>query len=425
MKRFSTSIAALTALTLLAAACGSDSKKADTATVTTGAVPTTIATTTGGAGSTTAVSTAGTTSVSTAATTAGTTAGTTTASTVASTTADTGATATSGGSSTTAAAGNAVSLDTNGDGKVVIGVATPGPRNDGAYYQALVDGVTKFAKDSGYAAPIIVDNIKPEEAATQLDGLARQNVDMIAVGAGEIADPLSDLTAKYPKIIWYCNCGGGFKKLPNLIQSGDDGSEIAYSAGVATGLLMQAKSQTKAAMIGNNNFNFEKESFGAFRLGLDAVDPSFQWTYVATGSFNDSAAATEAFNNLKDQGVGAIYPYLGGAHETVVKLSNQNNIITMSAGAAGACDRTDLKYDIAVKFDSGVYLKTILAEIQSGKLKRGETRKFHVGVDDNVGAVICHPTPDQTAKMKDAYAKIASGALNDAFGKVKAAAYAS
>ena len=155
----------------------------------------------------------------------------------------------------------------------IIGVATPGPRNDGAYYQALVDGVTKFSTENGYEEPIIVDNIKPEEAATQLDGLARQNVDMIAVGAGEIADPLPDLTAKYGDIIWYCNCGGGFQELPNLIQSGDDGSEIGYSAGYATGLLMKAKGVTKAAMIGNNSFNFEKESFGAFRLGLDAGRP--------------------------------------------------------------------------------------------------------------------------------------------------------
>ena len=79
-------------------------------------------------------------------------------------------------------------------------------------------------RTNGYEEPIVVDNIKPEEAATQLDGLARQNVDMIAVGAGEIADPLADLTAKYGDIIWYCNCGGGFEELPNLIQSGDDGS---------------------------------------------------------------------------------------------------------------------------------------------------------------------------------------------------------
>ena len=395
-KRATKAIAAIAALSFLAAACGSDSKSSDTT-----AAPAT----------TTAASTAETTAASTAETTAASTAETTAAST-AETTADT-------------TSGEALDLDTNGDGKVVIGVATPGPRNDGAYYQALVDGVTKFSKENGYEDPIIVDNIKADEAATQLDGLARQNVDMITVGAGEIADPLPDLTAKYDKIIWYCNCGGGFQELPNLIQSGDDGSEIAYSAGVATGLLMQAKGTTKAAMIGNNSFNFEKESFGAFRLGLDAVDPSFEWTYVATGSFNDVAAATEAFNNLKDQGVGAIYPYLGGAHEAVVKLSNEADIITMSAGAANACERTDITYDIAVKFDSGLYLGKILAEIQSGTLQRGQTRKFLVGVDPEVGAVICKPTPEQTTTMEEAYAKIASGDLAEAFGKVKAEAYAS
>jgi basic membrane protein A len=321
--------------------------------------------------------------------------------------------------------GEPFDMDTNADGKIVIGVATPGPRNDGAYYQALVDGVTAFSEENGYEEPIIVDNIKPEEAATQLDGLARQGVDMIAVGAGEIADPLPDLTEQYGDIVWYCNCGGGFEPLPNLIQSGDDGSQIAYSAGVATGLLMEADGSTKAAMIGNNSFNFEKESFGAFRLGLDAVDPAYEWTYVATGSFNDVAAATEAFNNLLAEDVGAVYPYLGGSHEAVVKLANENGVITMSAGAANACERTDLDYQIAVKFDAGLYVDKILDEIKSGDLTRGETRVFNVGVDPEVGAVICDPTPEQTAAMEEAYARIASGELDEQFGEVKAEAYAS
>jgi basic membrane protein A and related proteins len=385
MKRMTTTIAAIAALSLLAVACGDDDDGGGAAATTAGAATTT-------AGETT----------------------------------DTEATIPATDASTEGSGtGGAMDLDTNGDGKVVIGVATPGPRNDGAYYQALVDGVTKFSTDNQYEDPIIVDNIKPEEAATQLDGLARQNVDMIAVGAGEIADPLPDLTAKYGDVIWYCNCGGGFQELPNLIQSGDDGSEIGFSAGYATGLLMKAKGVTKAAMIGNNNFNFEKESFGAFRLGLDQVDPSYEWTYVATGSFNDVAAATEAFNNLKAQGVGAIYPYLGGSHEAVVKLSNENDVITMSAGAANACERTDLDYQIAVKFDAGQYVATILDEIQSGDLQRGETRVFHVGVDDSVGAVVCEPTAEQETQMEEMLAKIAAGDFTAEFDKNRTEAYAS
>ena len=217
---------------------------------------------------------------------------------------------------TTAAAGASAdalaTLDKNGDGKVVFGVATPGPRDDGAYYQALVDGVTKFSEDNGFETPVVVDNIPAADAATQLENLARQNVDAVMVGAGEISDPLNSLIPKYPNLLWYCNCGAGYQDQTKLlIQSNDDSSEISYSAGYATGLLMKAAGQTKAAFIGNNNFNFEQEAFQAFELGLHAVDPSFEWTYVGTGSFDDVAAATEAFNNLYAQGVAGGVPVPG------------------------------------------------------------------------------------------------------------------
>ena len=85
----------------------------------------------------------------------------------------------------------AATLDKNGDGEVVFGIATPGPRDDGAYYQALVDGVTKFSEDNGFETPVVVDNIPAADAATQLENLARQNVDAVMVGAGEISDPLN------------------------------------------------------------------------------------------------------------------------------------------------------------------------------------------------------------------------------------------
>lgn len=391
MKRITSIAAGLVALTLVAAACGGDDS---------------------GSSDTTAASTA-TTAASTE-----TTAGST------ETTAGGAATTAAGAATTAAASGEPMELDTNGDGKYVIGIATPGPRNDGAYYQALVDGLTQWSKDNGFEEPIVVDNIKPEEAQTSLDSLARQGVDIIAVGAGEIADPLTELTNTYSDVIWYCNCGAGFDQLPNLIQQGDDGSEISYTAGVATGLLMKDSGGTKAAMIGNNNFNFEKETFGGFRIGLDEIDPSYDWTYVATGSFNDVAAATEAFNNLKDAGTNAIYPYLGGSHEAVVKLSNENDIITMSAGASNACERTDLDYQIAVRFDSGDYAIAIFDKMKSGDIQRGETYTFHVGVDPQVGAVICDPTPEQKQAMDDAYAKVASGALDEQFGANKQQAYA-
>jgi basic membrane protein A len=359
-------IASMAALTLLAAACGDDSGS-------TGSTGTTAPSGTSGGGATT-----------------------------------TGAPATPQTCTEKATSDQFKSLDTNGDGKLLIGVATPGPRNDGAYYQALVDCADRLAKANG-GSTIVVDKIATADAPAQIEGLAKQNVDIMMIGASEIGQALPDLSAKYSSIYWYCNCGAGQQPNPNYTQSQDVGTEINYTAGYATGLLLKDKGKSKVAFIGNNNLNFEVASLESFRLGLKAVDPTYDVTYFATGSFNDVQKATEAYNTAKGQGVGAVYPYLGGAHEAVVKLANKDDIITMSAGRSDACTRTDIKYQIAVRFDAGDYLDTIFKEIIAGTLKEGQIRTFHVGKDPEPGAVICNATPAQQTAMDTVYGDIAAG----------------
>lgn len=319
-------------------------------------------------------------------------------------------------------------LDFNGDGKVVFGVAVPGPRDDGAYYQALVDKVTSFSSENGFEAPIIVDNIKAENATADLSNLAEQGVDIITVGASEIADPLADLTAKYADIFWYCNCGAGYPTTPGLAQSQDDSSEISFTAGYATGLLMKkAAVSKKAVFIGCCDLGFEKEAYLAYEMGLKAVDPAFSMSYIGSGGFpydfDNTAGATEAFNNAVAQGIGAVYPYLGGAHESIVKLANEKGIIVNSAGSSKVCERTDMKWDIATRFDAGDYLSTLLAELTSGTFKEGDIRVFHVGVDKEPGAVICGASAEDQAAMDAVYTKIAAGDYGAEFGAIKGKAY--
>ncbi|MEO8692618.1 MAG: BMP family ABC transporter substrate-binding protein [Acidimicrobiales bacterium] len=315
------------------------------------------------------------------------------------------------------------SVDFNGDGKFVVGVATPGPRDDGAYYQALVECVDRLVKANG-GSSIIVDKIAQADAGTQIENLAKQNPDILVVGASEIGKPLPDLAKKYSSIFWYCNCGAGQQANPDYAQSQDDGSEINYTAGYATGLLLKDKKKSTAAFIGNTDANgFEVESFDAFNLGLQAVDASYKATYYGTGSFDDVPKATEAYNNAKGAGVGAIYPFLGGAHEPIVKLANKDKLITMSAGKSDACSKKDITYDIAVRFDAGDYLDTIFKEILAGTYKEGSIRTFHVGKDPQPGAKICKPTSDQTKALDAAYADVASGKLDAKFFEIKKKAY--
>jgi basic membrane protein A len=320
-------------------------------------------------------------------------------------------------------------LDTNGDGKVVFGIAAAGPADDGAYYQAVVDAAKTLSKDNGFADPIVVDNIQAADAATAMGDLAQQGVDVIIVGASEIAEPLPDLITKYPDVFWYCNCGAGFPANPGLSQSTDDGSEISYTAGYATGLKLKEKGGDSAVIIGCCDLGFEKQAYMAFELGLKAVDPAYTQTYVQTGDFpfdfDNTANATAALQTAIDNGADAVYPYLGGAHRPVVQAANAAGLITMSAGSSKVCESSeDLKYDIAVKFDGGDYVTAVMKEIIAGTFKEGDIKQFKVGVDPEPGAVICNPTADQQAAMDAVYKQIASGDLADEFGQINGIAFA-
>ena len=321
-------------------------------------------------------------------------------------------------------------MDATGDNMVRFGVATAGPRDDGGYYQALVEAIEEFSSATPcLGTPIIVDSIQAAEADTELRNLAQQDVDIIAVGASEIAEPLADLTTEFSDIFWYCNCGAGYQPLDTLAQSQDDSSEISYTAGYATGLLLQESGDDSVAFLGCCDLGFEKEAYMAFELGLKAVDDTYSMTYTQTGNFpfdfDNSQGAVEAAETAISQGAGALNPYLGGAHEPVVQLANDENIIVMSAGASDACERTDLNYDIAVRFDAGDYIVTLLEELAAGAFNEGDIRVFRVGVDPQPGAVICDPTPDQQLAMDEIYQRIANGEFVADFGAIKGAAYAS
>jgi len=330
---------------------------------------------------------------------------------------------------TTAAAVSKTDLDTNHDGKVVFGIAAAGPADDGAYYQAVVDAAKEISTANGFADPIVVDNIQAADAETVIGDLAQQGVDVIIVGASEIAEPLPSLIAKYPDIFWYCNCGAGFPPNPGLSQSLDRGSEIGYTAGYATGLKLKEKGGDSVVIIGCCDLGFEKQAVASFDLGLKAVDPSYSETYVQSGDFpfdfDNTANATAALQTALDNGADAVYPYLGGALRPVVQAANTAGIITMSAGSSKVCDPgQDLHYDIAVKFDGGDYVKAVMKEIVAGTFKEGDIKTFKVGVDPEPGAVICNATPDQQAAMDAVYKDIAAGKFTDQFNQIDATAFA-
>ena len=345
--------------------------------------------------------------------------------TIATTTATTTVAATSG--ATTLAPYDSP-LDFNGDGRVVLGVAVTGPSTGGGWSQTLADAATALSAENGFAEPVVIDNVRPETAVALIGQLAKQPVDVVILGAPAIAAEVGDVIAQHSDLYWYCNCGAGIATNPGLAQSTDNGAEIGYTAGYATGLLLKEIGGRRTTVIGCCDHGFEKQLWHAFEAGLQAADRTLRMAFVRTGEseydFDNIKNATAAFRTAVDERTNALFAYLDGAHRAVVQAANDAGVIALSAVSSAACSDPDLAYAIAVRFDAGDYLRAAMPAIIDGTLREGSTRAFKVGIDAEPGAVICKPTTEQQAAMDALYARIANGELNDVLAKITKNAFA-
>lgn len=321
-------------------------------------------------------------------------------------------------------------FDIDGDGTVTIGVAAAGPRDDGGYVEGLVGFTEDWASDNGFPEPIVVDNIGADEAAQSMSDLAQQGVDLMFVGASEIAEPLGDLTEAFPDIFWYCNCGAGFEELPGLAQATDWGAAIHYTGGVAIGQVLAESGGNKAVFLGCCDLNFEVEALEATRAGMASVDPAFTMDYVATGDFPfdfaNSGNATAAFATAVADGVTVAYAYLDGALEPVAQAATEAGIAVFAAGPADVCSRDDgIDWTGSIVFDGGLYAAEGVNRIVDGTLTEGSTYRFPTQQGLN-GGILCDGSADASAAIDASFGLLAAfdEDLMGQLGAISGAAYA-
>ena len=303
-------------------------------------------------------------------------------------------------------------FDIDGDGAVTIGVAAAGPRDDGGYVEGLVNFTEGWASENGFPAPIVVDNIGADEAAQSMSDLAQQGVDLMFVGASEIAEPLGDLTEAFPDIFWYCNCGAGFQELPGLAQATDWGAAIHFTGGVAIGQILAESGGDTAVFLGCCDLNFEIEALEATRAGMASVDPSFTLDYVATGDFPfdfaNSANATAAFASAAADGATVAYAYLDGALEPVAQAATEAGLGVFAAGPADVCERDDgIAWTGSIVFDGGIYAAEGVNRIVDGMLTEGSTFQFPTEQGLN-GGVLCDGSPEAQAAIDASFGLLAA-----------------
>ncbi|MET9683506.1 BMP family ABC transporter substrate-binding protein [Streptomyces coeruleorubidus] len=301
--------------------------------------------------------------------------------------------------------------DVNGDGKVVIGVLSPGDINDHGYYQSFVDSADAFAKEKGWTV-IKRGSVPASDALTAARALCQQHVDMVALGASELKTAIP--AAEEPvcaKTAWYVPSSANIDQNPRVLLSTDDPNQSLFTAGYAAGLKMKAAGHTKAGFITGAKADFSVAAAKAFLAGIREVVPKATLTSTYTGDFNDSAKAKEATQAQISQGIKVIYPYLGGATDAAAQLANAGGALTLTPGT-DRCDSTSPKYDISVIFSPGDYFRAALEEFAKDNLKMGTTRVWQLGRDPYPTVRICDAQGDEDKQLAQFMKDIGSKKIN-------------
>ncbi len=301
--------------------------------------------------------------------------------------------------------------DVNGDGSVSIGIMSPGDTKDNGYYQSFVDKANAFADEQGWKV-ITVDKVNPADSVNQALNLCKQGVDLVAVAASELKDALQATTdPACATVQWYVNGGGGVEQTKYFSQSTDEVNPTLFATGYAAGLAMKEKGTTKAGFITGPELDFSKQAAAAFTAGIQNVIPEAEVTTTYTGDFNDSAKAKEAAQAMIDQGVGLIYPYLGGATDAVAQLANETGILTVTPGT-DRCEDTTTPFSISSIFDPGVYFAAALGDFAKGTLPMGEARVWKLGVDAVPTVKFCGDLASMQPQLDEVMTQIGDGTLD-------------
>ncbi len=169
--------------------------------------------------------------------------------------------------------------DVNQDGKVVIGVISPGDTHDHGYYESFVDEADSFAKAQGWQV-ITVDKVPDSQAAQAARNMCQQHPDMVAIAASELKDAIPVAAEPVCKnTVWYVAGGQGVNQTPYFVQTNDILSQSSYASGVAAGLLMKEANSTKAGFITGPQASFTtdvRQGLGGRHQGAGPQRPGGQ-----------------------------------------------------------------------------------------------------------------------------------------------------
>ena len=195
------------------------------------------------------------------------------------------------------------------DGGLRVALLVPGIKNDNSFSQAGAEGLLAAVAADGNIAEyqILEEIIEPTDSLPALRGFASRGFDLIIGHGIEYVDPIMELHAEFPDVD-FAMTGGvlveGADPQDNVVDWLYNVQDMAYPNGI---LAANALIGDTIGIVGGPEFDFVKVMHISFQQAVASVNPEIQFLEGFAGDFVNVQKAAEVATSLIDQGADLIY----------------------------------------------------------------------------------------------------------------------
>ena len=195
------------------------------------------------------------------------------------------------------------------DGGLRVALLVPGIKNDNSFSQAGAEGLLAAVAADGNIAEyqILEEIIEPTDSLPALRGFASRGFDLIIGHGIEYVDPIMELHAEFPDVD-FAMTGGvlveGADPKDNVVDWLYNVQDMAYPNGI---LAANALVGDTIGIVGGPEFDFVKVMHISFQQAVASVNPEIQFLEGFAGDFVNVQKAAEVATSLIDQGADLIY----------------------------------------------------------------------------------------------------------------------
>ena len=195
------------------------------------------------------------------------------------------------------------------DGGLRVALLLPGIKNDNSFSQAAAEGIIAAVAADGNIAEyqILEEIIEPTDSLPALRGFASRGFDLIIGHGIEYVDPIMELHAEFPDVD-FAMTGGvlveGADPQDNVVDWLYNVQDMAYPNGIVAANALVGDT---IGIVGGPEFDFVKVMHVSFQQAVASVNPEIQFLEGFAGDFVNVQKAAEVATSLIDQGADMIY----------------------------------------------------------------------------------------------------------------------